>query len=133
MQAVMYVLTPPAIVHRATDDHHGRHHSMCCLARTSVCEVVIIELPSLYQPTSIGRYCTDKDNDSYNAEYIALFVITVYTSRNNQFSFSTSAVSIASECAAVRGISQGGRRTSEPMEIGPRIPPSSSMPSATAI
>jgi hypothetical protein len=57
-QAVVYVLAPPAVVHRATDDHHGHRRRMWCLDWTSVCEVVIIELPLLYQQAAIWRYCT---------------------------------------------------------------------------
>ena len=52
----MYVLAPPAVVHRATHDNH-RHRGRLRLANAGVCEVVVVELPPLHQQAAVGRHC----------------------------------------------------------------------------
>ena len=58
-QLIMYVLAPPAVVHRATHDnhrHHGRLRLRLRLADAGVCEVVVVELPPLHQQAAVGRH-----------------------------------------------------------------------------
>ena len=70
----MYVLAPPAVVHRATHDNH-RHHGRLRLrlADAGVCEIVVVELPPLHQQAAVGRHCM------YVRKYVCKLVIDTQT------------------------------------------------------